>query len=53
MELIVELVSELESLGLDTPRLNEMNDEYEIRNLIENLKQMYFQDYESTAVFSD
>ena len=32
-------VSELESLGLQTPKLNELNDFYEIENLAENLKQ--------------
>ncbi len=53
MELTVELVRELESLGLDTPKLNEMNDGYEMVNLVENPKQMYFQDYKSTSVFSD
>ena len=46
-------VSELESLGLQTPKLNELNDSYEIENLVENLKQMYFVDYESMPVFSD
>jgi hypothetical protein len=33
-------MSELESLGLETPKLNELNDSYEIENLLENLKQM-------------
>ena len=32
-------VSELESLGLQTPKLNELNDSYEIEKLVENLKQ--------------
>ena len=32
-------VSELESLGLQTSKLNELNDSYEIENLVENLKQ--------------
>ena len=31
-------VSELESLGLQTPKLNELNDSYEIEKLVENLK---------------
>jgi hypothetical protein len=43
----------LESLGLSTPKLNELNDVNEIGNLVENLKQMFFQDYKSTTVFTD
>ncbi len=35
-------ISELESLGLETPNLNELNDSYEVENLVENLKQMLF-----------
>ena len=35
-----KLISELESLGLETPKLNELNDSYEVENLVENLKQM-------------
>ena len=46
-------VSELESLGLETRNLNELNDSYEVENLVENLKQMLFQDYKSMSVFSD
>ena len=46
-------ISELESLGLRTRKLNELNDSYEVGNLVENLKQMLFQDYKSMAVFSD
>ena len=34
-------ISELESLGLETPQLNELNDSYEVENLVENLKQMF------------
>lgn len=49
---IVLAVSELVSLGLDTPKLNDLNDNYEIDNLIENLKQTYYQEYKSTSVFS-
>ena len=46
-------ISELESLGLRTRKLNELNDSYEVENLVENLKQMLFQDYKSKPVFSD
>ena len=46
-------ISELESLGLETPNLNELNDTYEVRNLVENLKQMLFQEYKSMPVFTD
>ena len=46
-------ISELGSLGLETKKLNELNDSYEVENLVENLKQMLFQDYKSMAVFSD
>jgi hypothetical protein len=46
-------ISELESLGLETRQLNELNDSYEVENLVENLKQMLFQDYKSMSVFTD
>ena len=46
-------MSELESLGLKTDNLNEFNDSYEIGNLVENLKQMLFQEYKSMPVFTD
>lgn len=44
---------ELESLGLETSKLNELNDSYEMENLVENIKQMLFQEYKSTHVFTD
>ena len=46
-------ISELESLGLKTKKLNELNDSYEVENLVENLKQMLFQEYKSMPVFTD
>jgi hypothetical protein len=46
-------MSDLESLGLETPKLNEINDSYEVENLVENLKQMLYQEYKSTDVFTD
>jgi hypothetical protein len=47
-------MSELESLGLETPKLNELNDSYEVENLVVNLKQMFYQDYKYTDdIFTD
>ena len=46
-------MSELESLGLETPKLNELGDSYEVENLVDNLKQMLYQDYKSMHVFTD
>ena len=46
-------ISELGSLGLKIPNLNEFNDTYEIENLVENLKQMLFKAYKSMPVFTD
>jgi hypothetical protein len=43
-------MSELESLGLETPKFNELNDSYEVENLVENLKQT--RDYKSMHVFT-
>ena len=46
-------ILELESLGLQSPKLNELNDSHEVENLVENLKQMLFQEYKSMPVFTD
>ena len=46
-------MSELESLGLETPKLNELNDSYEAGNLVDNLKQMLFVEYKSMPLFTD
>ena len=46
-------MSELESLDLETPRLNELNDSYEVGNLVNNLKQMLFVEYKSMPIFTD
>jgi hypothetical protein len=43
-------VSQLESLGLQTAKLNELNDSYEIEKLVENLKQNLYHDYKSMIV---
>jgi len=45
-------MSELESLGLETQKLNELNDSYEVGNLVDNLKQMLFVEYKSMSVFT-
>ena len=47
------LISELESLGLEAPNLNELNDTNEVENLVKNLKQRHFTDYKSMSVFTD
>ena len=46
-------MSELESLGLETQKLNELNDSYEVGNLVDNLKQMLFVEHKSMSVFTD
>ena len=45
---LMPLVSELESLGIRSKKLNELNDVYEVKNLVENIKQTFFQDYKSS-----
>jgi hypothetical protein len=46
-------ISELESLGLETSKVNELNDSYEVENLVDNLKQMLYVEYKSMHVFTD
>lgn len=41
-------ISELDSLGIKSKKLNELNDVYEVKNLVENIKQTLFQDFKST-----
>ena len=43
-----QLISELESLGLSMKNLNEFNDNYELENLSDNLKEMLFTQYKNT-----
>lgn len=43
---------ELESLGLKPNHINELNDNYEMENLVSNIKQSFFQDYKSSEVRS-
>jgi len=38
----------LESLGVKSEKLNELNDVYEVKNLVENIKQTLFQDFKSS-----
>ncbi len=40
-------LNELDSLGINTKRINELNDLKEIRNLTENIKQGFYQDYKT------
>ena len=44
-------ISELESLV--RTQINELNDSYEVGNLVNNLKQMLFVEYKSMPVFTD
>ena len=46
-------ISELESLGLETSKVNELNDSYEVESLVENLKQMFYVEYKTMQVFTD
>jgi len=41
-------ISELDSLGIKSKKLNELNDVYEVRNLVENIKQTLLQDFKSS-----
>ena len=45
---LIPWVSELESLGIRSEKLNELNDIYEVKNLVENIKQTLFQEYKSS-----
>jgi hypothetical protein len=40
-------LNELDSLGISTKRINELNDLKEISNLTENIKQAFYQDYKT------
>ncbi len=39
--------NELESLGVDTKRPNDLNDKVELEALAEGIKQVYYQDYKT------
>jgi len=40
-------LNELDSLGINTKRINELSDLKEIRNLTENIKQAFYPDYKT------
>ena len=40
-------ISELESLAIEPKRLNELNDVYEMENLVDNIKLNFYQEYKS------
>lgn len=45
---LVPWISELESLGIKSEKLNELNDVYEVKNLVENIKQTFIEDFKSS-----
>ena len=40
-------ITELESLAIIPKRLNELNDSYEMEDLVDNIKLILYQDYKS------
>jgi len=40
-------LNELDSLGIRTKKINDLNDLQEIRNLTQNIKQALYQDYKT------
>ena len=46
-------ITELESLGIKFPNLNELVDNHEMENIVENLKQVLFKAYKSMPIFTD
>lgn len=40
-------LNELDSLGIRTKKINELNDLQEIRNLAQNIKQALYQDFKT------
>jgi len=40
-------LNELNSLGIRTKKINELNDFQEIRNLTQNIKQAFYQDFKT------
>ena len=50
---LMNSLSELKSLGIETSKLNQMNDSSEIENLIDNIKQDFVHKYKSSSLFTD
>ncbi len=44
-------ISELEPLAITSNRLDELNDAYEMENLVEGIKLILYQDYKLDMVF--
>ncbi len=42
-------ISELESLSIAPKRINDLNDAYEMENLVDNIKLTMFQDFKSAS----
>jgi hypothetical protein len=40
-------LSELESLAIEPKKLNDLNDAYELEDLVDNIKLTWYQDYKS------
>jgi hypothetical protein len=40
-------ISELESLAIEPKRINELNDDYEMESLVDNIKLNFYQEYKS------
>jgi len=47
------LMGELESLGLSTIRLNELNDNYELHGLVRRIKDEFLRRYENSYSMSE
>ena len=47
MVIVVGPIDELESLGIEIKKTNDLNNNYELENLIENIKQTWIQDYKT------
>lgn len=47
MVIVVGPIDELESLGISIKKTNDLNNNYELENLIENIKQTWIQDYKT------